>query len=91
MAPRTHYFPAQYPHAVLVRPLIVAGIWAIAAAATVLALAWHGWWAVLLALATLGTWDLAQTRHTILRLSRLADGEPPRPTCPAPPTHVRRR
>jgi hypothetical protein len=53
---------------VLVRPLIVAGIWAIAAAATVLALAWHGWWAVLLALATLGTWDLAQTRHTILRL-----------------------
>jgi hypothetical protein len=42
MAPRTHYFPAQYPHAVLVRPLIVAGIWAIAAAATVLALAWHG-------------------------------------------------
>jgi hypothetical protein len=53
---------------VLVRPLIVAGIWVIAAAATVLALAWHGWRAVLLALATLGTWDLAQTRHTILRL-----------------------
>ena len=33
---------------------------------------WHGWWAlpaaVLLALAALGTWDLVQTRHTILRL-----------------------
>jgi glutamate synthase domain-containing protein 2 len=57
---------------VLVRPLIIAGVWVIAAAATVPALAWHGWWAlpavVMLGLATLGTWDLAQTRHTILRL-----------------------
>jgi glutamate synthase domain-containing protein 2 len=57
---------------VLVRPLIVAGVWVIAVAATVLAVAWHGWWAlpaaVLLGLAAVGTWDLVQTRHTILRL-----------------------
>ena len=56
----------------LVRPLIIAGVWVIAAAATVLALVWQGWWAlpavVLLGLAALGTWDLLQTKHAILRL-----------------------
>ena len=56
----------------MVRPLIVAGVWVTAVLATALALMWHGWWvlpaAVLLALAALGTWDLVQTRHTILRL-----------------------
>ena len=56
----------------MIRPLIVAGVWVLAAAGAVLALTWHGWWAlpavVLRALAALGTWDLLQTRHTILRL-----------------------
>ncbi len=56
----------------LIRPLIVAGIWVMAALAVALSLTWHGSWAVaaavLAALAALGTWDLLQTRHTILRL-----------------------
>ena len=42
------------------------------AAATAVAAIRNGWWAVpallLLALAALGTWDVLQTRHTILRL-----------------------
>ena len=62
----------RYPHAVLVRPLIVAGVWVAAVLAGVLALLFHVWWAlpaaVLAGLAALGTWDLIQTRHTILRL-----------------------
>ena len=62
----------RYPHAVMVRPLIVAGVWVAAVLAGVLALLFHVWWAlpaaVLAGLAALGTWDLIQTRHTILRL-----------------------
>jgi glutamate synthase domain-containing protein 2 len=57
---------------VILRPLIVAGVWVIAALTAVLALALHGWWALpavaLAAVAALGTWDLLQRRHTILRL-----------------------
>jgi glutamate synthase domain-containing protein 2 len=57
---------------VLIRPLIVGGIWVLAAAALAAA-AWQGpGWAVtalaLGAMAALGTWDLVQTRHTILRV-----------------------
>ena len=56
----------------MVRPLIVAGVWVIGALFAVVALVWHGWWALpaalVLALAALGTWDLLQTRHAILRL-----------------------
>ena len=62
----------RYPHAVMVRPLIVAGVWVAAVLGGVLALLFHVWWAlpaaVLAGLAALGTWDLIQTRHTILRL-----------------------
>jgi glutamate synthase domain-containing protein 2 len=56
----------------MVRPLIVAGVWVIGASFAVVALVWHGWWALpaalVLALAALGTWDLLQTKHAILRL-----------------------
>jgi hypothetical protein len=57
---------------VLIRPLIVGGIWVLAAAALAAA-AWQGpGWAVTAlargAKAALGTWDLVQTRHTILRV-----------------------
>lgn len=54
------------------RPAVVAGVWVVAVlvAATAASVSW--WWAVpallLLAAAGLGTWDLLQTRHTILRL-----------------------
>jgi glutamate synthase domain-containing protein 2 len=57
---------------VIARPLIVAGVWVVAALAVVATLAVSGWWAipaaVLAGLAALGTWDLIQTRHTILRV-----------------------
>jgi glutamate synthase domain-containing protein 2 len=57
---------------VIVRPVIVAGVWLAAVLAAIAALAKSGWWtvpaAVLIGLAALGTWDLLQTRHTILRL-----------------------
>lgn len=63
---------ARYPHAVVIRPLLIVGIWLLGAAAAVLAVLRHAGWgvaaAVLLALAALGTWDLVQRRHTILRL-----------------------
>jgi glutamate synthase domain-containing protein 2 len=56
---------------VLVRPLIVAAVWIVgfltAAAAVTASWAWAVLAAILLALAALGTWDLVQTRHTILR------------------------
>jgi glutamate synthase domain-containing protein 2 len=56
---------------VLIRPLFVAGVWVLAAATAVAAIR-NGWWVLpallLLALAALGTWDVLQTRHTILRL-----------------------
>jgi glutamate synthase domain-containing protein 2 len=51
--------------------LIVAAVWMVAAAATVLALGAHPWWWLLalpmVLLAAVGTWDLVQTRHSILR------------------------
>jgi hypothetical protein len=57
---------------VIVRPLIAAGMWLAAVFAALAALIHSGWWAappaLLLGLAALGTWDLLQTRHTILRL-----------------------
>ena len=63
---------ARYPHAVWIRPLIIAGIGVAGAALGYLAVMWHGAWALpaaaVLALAALGTWDLVQPRHTILRL-----------------------
>ena len=58
----------------MVRPLIVAGVWVTAALFAVAgAECWHGWWAAARGraaalLAALGTWDLLQTRHAILRL-----------------------
>jgi hypothetical protein len=55
----------------MVRPLVVAGFWLAAQAALALTLTLNGWWAlpavVLVALAALGTWDLVQRPHTILR------------------------
>lgn len=56
----------------MVRPLIIAVIWVAAAAATLAAMTLHQlWWvlaAVLAVLAAVGTWDLIQTKHTILRV-----------------------
>ena len=55
----------------MVRPLIVGAVWLTAglgAAGAVLQSRW--WWLIAipaLLLAGLGTWDLLQTRHTILR------------------------
>jgi len=55
----------------MIRGLVVAAIWAAALAIGVLALKiGMAWWilaAVLAAIAGLGTWDLLQTRHSILR------------------------
>lgn len=61
----------------MLRPLIMATLWLAAIAAAVLAFAtrthwwlWGDWWTVgafLAGLAALGTWDLVQTSHTILR------------------------
>ena len=55
----------------MIRGLVVAAIWAAAIVVGVLALKiGTAWWilaAVLAALAGLGTWDLLQTRHSILR------------------------
>jgi hypothetical protein len=63
---------SRYPHAIIVRPVIVAGVWLAAVLAAIAALPKSGWWAApaaaLIGLAALGTWDLLQTRHTILRL-----------------------
>jgi glutamate synthase domain-containing protein 2 len=54
------------------RPVVVSCVWIVAVLA-VLASAFVSWWwalpaLLLLAAAALGTWDLLQTRHTILRL-----------------------
>jgi glutamate synthase domain-containing protein 2 len=54
------------------RPVIVAGVWIVAVLA-ILATAFVSWWwglpaLLVVALAGLGSWDLLQTRHTILRL-----------------------
>ncbi|MGA5545910.1 FMN-binding glutamate synthase family protein [Mycobacterium sp. NPDC051198] len=55
----------------MIRPLIVMGVWAVAALTLAAAVFFSSGWAVatvaLTALAALGTWDLLQTRHTILR------------------------
>jgi glutamate synthase domain-containing protein 2 len=55
----------------MTRPLIVAAVWAVAIALGALGLLFHGaWWLpaiVMAALAALGTWDVVQTKHTILR------------------------
>ncbi|KMO73680.1 Glutamate synthase [NADPH] large chain [Mycolicibacterium obuense] len=63
---------ARYPHAVVIRPLVIAGIWLLAVGAVALTVFAHAGWgvavAVLLGLALLGSWDLIQRRHTILRL-----------------------
>lgn len=63
---------ARYPHAVLIRPLIVGGVWVLGFAATALSVFHRSWWVLpavlLIALAALGTWDLLQTRHTVYRL-----------------------
>jgi hypothetical protein len=54
------------------RPVIVAGVWILAALSTVATSLVFWWWALpalaLVALAALGTWDLLQSRHTILRV-----------------------
>jgi glutamate synthase domain-containing protein 2 len=55
----------------VLRPAIVAALWLVAVASALLAsIAGDGWWlaAVLFGvLAAVGTWDLTQTRHSILR------------------------
>lgn len=55
-----------------IRPLIIGAVWVLGGAALALAVTAHGGWAILaaviLALAALGTWDLVQKRHTILRV-----------------------
>ena len=56
----------------ILRPAVVAGVWVVAVLVAVVAASASWWWAapalLLLAAAALGTWDLLQTRHTILRL-----------------------
>ena len=56
----------------LIRPLIVGGVWVLGIAAAALSAFHRGWWVLpavlLIALAALGTWDLLQTRHTVYRL-----------------------
>lgn len=55
----------------MIRALIVGTVWAAAAAITLLSVKLHDYWwilaLVLAALAALGTWDLIQKRHSILR------------------------
>lgn len=55
----------------MLRPLVISAIWACALAVGVLAIVVDsGWWiaaVAVAALAALGTWDLIQTSHTILR------------------------
>ncbi|KDF01958.1 glutamate synthase [Mycolicibacterium aromaticivorans JS19b1 = JCM 16368] len=55
----------------MLRALAVTSLWLVALAAAGLALACSPWWwliaAPLVAIAALGTWDLLQTRHTLLR------------------------
>jgi glutamate synthase domain-containing protein 2 len=57
---------------VIARPLIVVAVWIAGALAAAAAVVGSAWWlalaVVVLALAALGTWDLVQTRHTILRV-----------------------
>ena len=56
----------------ILRPAVVAGVWVVAVLVAATAASVSTWWTVpallLLAAAALGTWDLLQTRHTILRL-----------------------
>lgn len=56
----------------ILRPAVVAGVWIAALLVVVAAASVSWWWAVpallLLAAAALGTSDLLQTRHTVLRL-----------------------
>ena len=53
---------SRYPHAMIVRPMIVTAVWLAGVLAALAALTASGWWVVpaviLLALAGLGTWDL---------------------------------
>ena len=55
-----------------IRPLIIGAVWVLGGAVLTLAITAHGGWAILaaviLALAALGTWDVLQKRHTILRV-----------------------
>lgn len=55
----------------MVRPLVVACVWVVAFALGALAVLQHGaWWVlaiIVAALAAVGTWDLVQTKHSILR------------------------
>ncbi|APE14607.1 FMN-binding glutamate synthase family protein [Mycobacterium sp. WY10] len=55
----------------MLRALAVAAVWVVALAVSGLAFLFSPWWwllaAPLLAIAALGTWDLLQTRHTLLR------------------------
>jgi len=55
----------------MLRALPIAAIWVVTLAAAGLAVAFNPWWwllaLALAALAALGTWDLLQTRHTLLR------------------------
>lgn len=56
----------------ILRPAVVAGVWIAALLVAVAAASVSWWWAVpalvIVAAAALGTWDLLQTRHTVLRL-----------------------
>lgn len=55
----------------MLRALAVAAVWVVALAVSGLAFLFSPWWwllaAPLVAIAALGTWDLLQTRHTLLR------------------------
>lgn len=55
----------------MVRWSIVVGVWVLAAAAAVASTVFSPWWLVatvpLVALALVGTWDLLQRRHNVLR------------------------
>jgi glutamate synthase domain-containing protein 2 len=55
----------------MLRALAITAVWVVALATAGLALEFNQWWwlltALVAAVAALGTWDLLQTRHTILR------------------------
>ncbi len=56
----------------IVRPVVVVGVWTVAVLTVLATFLVSWWWAApalaLVALALLGTWDILQTRHTILRV-----------------------
>lgn len=61
----------------MLRALAITAVWVVALVLARLSLGFSAWWWLLAvpvaAVAALGTWDLLQTRHTILRPTRRSD------------------